>query len=241
MSVCFPFFLCFYPLSLRPRCLGLSVVSGPGCPWPCHPLFSSAPPPLHRFLLRALVVSGFSWFPALGVLGLGTVQFPLPNPDLFSFCSAPGFCSGPWPHWLAVCSSPPFFSSFVFSFFSAVCGLFSRPFQRLGGCLVGLLDLLLGSHCALAAFVISACHLAARLQLLPLSTAPPPPLMCVLRMSWRCRSVFRVCPLLFCSCLLAWRSSVVVAACPPPPWSACCALCCLEWPRCAGLLSGVLR
>ena len=78
---------------------------------------------------------------------------------------------------------------------------------------------LLGSPCALGAFVFAAWPLAAPLWLLP------PPHFCVSRFS----SLPLGAPplffsLLLCSCLLTWRSSAVLACCCPPPPSSC--LCC---------------
>ena len=123
--------------------------------------------------------------------------FFLLHPCLALWASAP----------LACCLFPPphSFSSFFPFFFLAVCGFLPPPPPRCFFC---------RSPCAPAAFVFSASPLAAPLRLLPPSAAPPPPPgVCFLRGSSPGGSVLRSFPLLFCSCLLAWRSWAVVADC----------------------------
>ena len=193
------FFLSFARLC----CLLISLVSSPGClgPWPC--VFFSPPATLVFFFfsLCAPVVSYFFWFPAPAALGLGAVWSPPPLPRMVFFCSGVYFLL---PSFF---SFPPLF----FFFFPPAFPAPPPPPPPPTVCFVDLL--LLGPHCALAAFVFPAWPLATPLWLLP-----PPPF--VSRDCRCCRSVFCVFPLLLCSCLLAWRLSAVLPDCCPP-------LCCL--------------
>ena len=213
----------------------------PPSPPSCVLFFSSSPP------LCALVVTGFLWFLARGALGLGGVCCLLglsaaSRLRVRSRC----FCVS----CLAVCCSlvvaapppppPPLLCLAVFvaaarcppPFFCLLCSclLGWRSSAVLTVCPPAPLSLvcfaglpLLGSPCALAAFVFPVRPLAASWWLLP----PPPPLLCltIFDAAGRCSVFFSFYFffLLLCSCLLAWRSSAVLAVCcPPPPPSAVC-------------------
>ena len=185
---------CVVPFA-RPCCRLLSLVSGPGCLGPSRFVFFSSLPVVWFFFLFlcAPLVSGFLWSPAPGALGLGAV--------CCLFCWSPAsrlcvrsrcFCV----FRLAVgCSlvvaapSPPFVSRgfrrclSVLPFFfcapplsQAFSGFWPRVPWALALCVVCFVGLpLLGSSCALAAFVVSAWQLAAPWWLLP----PPQPLLCL--------------------------------------------------------------
>ena len=199
LSFCLPsFFSLFFFLCAPPLYLAFSAFR-PRVPWALALCVPFPPSPLLSFLLCAPAVSFFLWFPAQSAVGLGAVLSPPPLLTLvFFFFLASVFVSSRPPFPLP----PPFFLPFS-------PGLLPPP-----PALVCFLSLpLLGSPCALAAFVFPAWPLAAPLWLCP----PPPPLFCVFRGFRRCRSIFRVCPPLLCSCLLAWRSSAVLAGCCPPP------------------------
>ena len=198
-------------------------------------------------------------------LALCVVCFVGP-PPLGSACALAAFVFPAWPFaapwWLLPprpppppslfvsrgfrhCCSGPFLFFFVF-FFCLLCSclLARRSSAVLAVCppppsLVCFAGLpLLGSPCALAAFVFPARPLAPPWWLLP----PPPP--SVSRGFRRCRAVLRFFfpPLLRCSRLLAWRSSAALTVCcppAPPPRCARGAVCCLVLPRCAALSSRV--
>ena len=141
------------------------------------------------FPLRAHNVFCFIWFLAPVASGIRGF-FSLSPPPVFSFLF---FCA------------PPFSLAFF--------GFRPRVPWALALCVVCFVRLpLLGSPCALAAFVSPAWPLAGPLWLLPL----PPPF--VSRGFRRCRSLrCFFFPFLLRSCLLAGRSSAVLAVCCPPP------------------------
>ena len=114
-------------------------------------------------------------------------------------------------HLVSCLFSPALLFPFCFSLL-----LFAASPPWLVVCFAGLLDPLLGPPCASAAFVVSAWPLPVPLRLRALSVAPPA-LVCVARVSSRCRPRFRMFPLLFCPCLLSLRWWVVVASCCPAP------------------------
>ena len=142
----------------------------------------------------ASAVSCFLWFPGPGILGLGAVWPPSP------YFFLPGIL--PTPAWFGVCfltptssSSPPVFS-----------GRLLLPPPPLFALWV--------SRCwALRVLPLLSFFLPG-LWRLPCSYCTPPS-WCLFRGCRPCRSAFRAFPLLFCSCLFAWRSSAVLA--PPPP------------------------
>ena len=164
-------------------------------------------PPLRSlcffFLVRALVVSRFLWFPARGALGLGAVLCvffssrlsALRALSLFFSCLAVGFSlvpGAPPPppsfvsRWIRRCRSvppPPFFSFPACAPMSlAFSGFRPRVPWALALCFVCFVGLpLLGSPCALSSFCVSpGC------SLLPGGCCPPPPCRLVLRSFFFC-------------------------------------------------------
>ena len=246
LPLCASFLLCVFFLVVCPRCLWLSLVSGPGCPgpWRCVLLVLLAPRPL---ALRAL--SPLLWCPP--------GRWLLPG----GCCPPPLFVCRCFPRCPLVLP-PPFFCRCVPLLSLALSGF--RPqvpwaLALRAVCVVRLS--LLGSPCALASFVVPAWPLAAPWWLLP----PPPPLFLAVfcaaalcsvflsRCAPHCLRLFLVsgpgCPgpwrcVLFV--LLASRSSALRAllplwcfppgcwlllgvCCPPPPlgvsrFSGCCSV-----------------
>ena len=156
----------FFFLLVRPRCLRLSLVSGPGCPgpWRCV-LFvcPGLPLPGSPCALALFVSPAWPWAAPSWLLP------PPPSPLLcLPVFVAPARCLG-FVFFFFLCAPP--LSPAFFGFWprvpwaSALCVV----------CFIGLP--LLGSPCALASFVLFAWPLAAPWWLLP-----PPPL-CVSRFS----------------------------------------------------------
>ena len=196
LPLCAPF---FFSVS-RPRCIWLSLVSGPGCPgpWRCvlfvllayrSPALRALSPLLCFLPCRWLLFGGCSSPPPLPPLPFVALLFfllPLCAPFFFLRCAPPlslaflGFC--PRVAWaLALC---------------AICFVGLRP---------------LCSPCALAPFVVPALPLAAPWWFLP----PPPPPCCV--------SLFFLLPLCapvffsrFAPPCCLWLSSVSGPGCPGP-------------------------
>ena len=232
LFACFLFF--FFS---RPRCLRLSVGPSLGCPWPWRPVFSSPspPPPQCSFFRRRRVVSGFLGFRHRVSRVLALCDF-LPPPLFFSFCRSGISLLGLGSFGLLFVFPRPPFPPLFSPFFLFVAFCPPPP---------PLVFVWWVSTTCYSAVLVLPLHFCFLPRPFPLSGGRPfccDRLVSILRVSSCCRSLFRVVPLLFCSCLLACRSSAVVAACrPPPSCCACCALCCLVSPRCAGLPSGVLR
>ena len=156
---CFFFALSFLRC-LCPRCLWLSLVSSPGCPWPW------------RCVLSVLLASRFSARCALSPLlcsrlALGcTLVVPVPPPP-------PPLCVSRFSR-----SRDFFFFSFFFScapVSPALSGFRPRVPRALALCVVCFVGLpLLGSLCALASFVFPPGR-----WLLTGGCPPPPPLLCL--------------------------------------------------------------
>ena len=177
--VVFVFLLCSAPCGLgMPLSCSLVCLLSSLC-WFLSPFFCSS------FPLRAPVVSCFLWLPARGALGLGAVcSFTPPLLSFFSFplCAPvvscflrflrPG-CPGPWRCVVPAPAAPSrFFFFFFSSFFLCFAAFLLLPFFSAFPlpppsffpsfcapppplvCFVGLP--LLGSPCALAAFVFPA-------------------------------------------------------------------------------------
>ena len=247
LFLCLPlFFFCVVPF-VRLRCFLLSMVSGRWSLGPWRFVFLSTPPPrLVFFLSRQLcapVVSGFLWFPAPGALGLGAVWC------LFCWSAAswlrvrvllcflpgrlllPGCCCPPAPPpLLPFCISrfsslllgaPPLFfclprSCLLAERSSVVLAVCPPPASLV--CFAGLP--LLGSPCALAAFVFPARPLAA-----PWWFLPPPPLLCLVLFfaAARCSVffIFLLCCIAPPACLVLVGSSCRLLPSPP----SCCLFC----------------
>ena len=203
----FLFFFFVFPLlsSLRPLCLLLSLVSGPGCPepWRCVLFVLLA----SRFL--ALRVIPLLWC----CLAVGcSLAVALPPPPFVSRC----FCRRSVPcfrFFFFLCAHPlsPAFSVFRL-----------RVPWALALCFVFFVGLPLpGSPCALASFVCPAWPLAASWWL------PPPPPFCVSRFSsLPLGAPFP--PFSFFPCVVRprclWLSLVSGPGCPGPRCSALFAL-----------------
>ena len=209
---------------VRPCCLWLSLVSGPGCPGPWRCVFFVLL--ASRFSARCALSPLLCFLPARWRLPGGCCPPPPFVSRIFRRCrSVLGF----YFFSLFRCAPP---LSLAFS------GFRLRVPWALALCVVCFVGLpFLGSPCALASCMLPAWPLAA-----PWWFLPPPPLLClaVFLAATRCSVFFS---LLLCSCLLAWRSSAVLAAfCPPPPPPGACVVPCAVW--CCGsaaLPSGVLR
>ena len=197
----------FFSSCLRPRCLSLSLVSGPGCPgpWRCALCFFLPPPSRLSVRSRLFCVSRLA-------VGCSLVVAAPPPPLPFE---SRGFRR---------CGSVPCFVSFLFLCAPPLSLAFSGFHPRVPWaselcfvCFVGLP--LPGSPCALALFVCPARPLAAPWWLLP------PPLF-VSRGFRRCRSVLRP---FFCFFSLRCAPPFSLAFSgfrPQVPWaSALCVVC----------------
>ena len=149
-------FVFFLPTCLRPRCLRLSLVTGPGCPgpWRCALFFFSLAVAF-QLSVRSRLFCVFCL-----AVGCSLVVTALPPPPLWSLAV---FVAAARCLFFSFLSAPPL--SLAFSGFRpgvpwalALCFV----------CFVGLP--LLGSPCALASFVCPAWPLAA-----PRWSLPPPP------------------------------------------------------------------
>ena len=189
----------FSSLVVRPHCLWLSLVSGPGCPGPW------------RCVLFVLLPSRFSAASALSPL----LCFP-PGRWLL-----PGGCSPPPPFLCLAVFGAAAWCSVFFCLFRcapllslAFSGFRPRVPWALALCAVCFVGLpLLGCLCALASFVFPAWPLAA-----PWWLQPPPPLLClvVFVAPARCSVFFFFFSSLVVQRRRSWLSLVSVPGCPGP-------------------------
>ena len=229
------FFCCVFPF-VRLCCLLLSLVSGPGCLGPWRFVFLSTPPfPLFWSVVRPRclwlsLVSG-PGHPGLGAvccLFCWSVASRCPCVSCLAVgCSLVAAAPPPPPPTLLclpvfVAAAPCPFSFFLFVFFlpallppagSALVGG-SRHLPPPPPSLVCFAGLrLLGSLCALAAFVFPARLLAAPSWLPP----PPYPPFCVSRFSSLPRgALFSFLCCFALACLLGARRRFLPSAAPPP-------------------------
>ena len=187
----FLFFCLFFFRCSRPRCLRLSVLSGPGCPWPWLRVFFCTPPIPHA---PPVFFPGFP-FPALRPpplpppFGLS----PCPVSSLFFFLAGGFIASFPPHHWVPSCNVVA--PCVCFCWCAGVCRL----------CPAVLLDC---PRCLPRLLAVRRCLPCCALRLCPHPPPSPRPLFLLL---CGCRSP----PVLLCppgapSCLLPpWLCAVL--------------------------------